>query len=224
MKIIFITISLIILFSNINSTFLKRSILEEPMLSFDAKCSIPMLGTTLAEIQINQDSHVIAIVDIEKNFKEMGIENNEETNPSKTKSINIIYKKDLNKLGLFWQNTNGEVFVTRPDYQLTEIITSCAVWMKDFIKIVKHFAYSSPSPLEKDEDQFGNSKYTFENSEEEVEYGYIFQDEKLTALTQVRPPQYALLANLIAFVENSKAIIESDFVIIPEGIQYEEAD
>lgn len=44
----------------------------------------------------------------------------------------------------------------------------------------------------------------------------------------MRPPGYAIISYLYAFIENSKALIESDFMKIlkriqqPEGIQYEE--
>jgi hypothetical protein len=180
-----------------------------------------MLGQTVAEFQINKNSHVLGIVDIAKNFELYGIPNNSETNPDHIKSINIIYKVDLNKLGVFWHNTKGEVFVTQPANDSMEFISPCAIWLKDLIKITDNYERSSSVPLIKDEDTFANKKYSYKDSDAKVEYGYLFQDENLTGLTQIRTGS-GLLDSIIALVESSRSIEIEDMMIIPDGIEYDE--
>jgi hypothetical protein len=201
----------------------NKSILTEQMFIFNARCYIPMLGQTRAEFEINQNSHALIKVDIDKNLKDMGLPNDTTTNPENVKFIFLDYNKEINKFGVFWSNTKDEIVLTHPARMISELVTSCSLWLKDIMKISKDFELSVSSPLEKDEARFGNNKFTYKSTEEEVTYGYIFQDEKLTALTQVRPPSAGLLANLIAFVDDSKVVSsENELTPIPEGIIYED--
>lgn len=223
-KIILITLSLISLLALMSCAFPKASVLSEEKFSLNLKCSIPMLGVSFAEFQVSQNKEVIALVDVDKTFKEFGIENNQETNPSNAAYLNLVYKKDINKIGLFWQNTKNEVFVSQPENNLGEMTTACAIWLKDFMTIAKSFENASSASLEKDEGKFGNSKFNFEDKEKQIVFGYIFQDENLTAITQIRPPLYGLLANLIAFAGKARKIEDADFVVIPEGIEYQDVE
>lgn len=209
------------LFSMLNSKFIPSSILSLDTFSINAKCVLPMLGQTLAEFQINKNSYVLGIVDIAKNFELYGIPNNSETNPDHIKNINMIYRSDLNKLGMFWQNTKEEVFVTPPAHNdVMEFVSPCAIWMKDLIQISDDFERSSTTPMIKDEAKFANKKYSYKDIRAEVEYCYLFQDENLSALTQIRHSS-GLLDNIIAFVESSRSMEIENMTKIPEGINYD---
>jgi len=221
-KLILVAFSLIGCLALISSKFLKKSVLSEEMFSVNLKCSIPGLALSIAEFQVAQEDKVISIVDIEKTFKESGIENNQETNPTNVKFINLVFNKKTNKIGIFWQNTKNEVFVERPAKEIVEMVTSCAIWLRDFMHIAKSIGNATSSPLENDEDKFGNAKFSYDDKNKEVIYGFIFQDENLTAITQQRTKEASLLSNLIAFAENAKSIGDSEFLPIPEGIHWEE--
>jgi hypothetical protein len=208
-----------ILFASANLR--KESVLDQPLFSVDVKCSIPMLGLSSAEIQVDKSGRVVALADIQKNFDLHGIENNEKTNPKKIKSINMVMLVESGKIGVFWTNVNDEVFVTREIRQLSELLGPCAVWVKEMVFLSDDFKSAQPADLVKDESKFGNKKLAFDDSLRKVRYEYIFQDDNLTALTQIRKDA-SLLSNLIAFVNSSKVLSEKEFVVIPEGIQYED--
>ena len=216
-------ICLVVLISLTQSQLRKESILTEEKFSLDLKCAIPLLGVTIAEFQVDKLSKVILLADIQKNFDELGVENNEETNPERIKSLNGVFLKETSKVGVFWSNRDDQVSVTRPQNQMTEILISCALWIKDFIKIADGFRFSQPAELVKDEAKIGNKKFSYENTAERVRYEYIFQDEQLKAITQIRAPDAGLLANLIVFVNSSKILNKEEFVNVPEGVEYEDA-
>jgi len=217
-------ICLTFLFINyfLNAKFLQQSILSHDTFSLELKCVLPMLGSSLAEFEVSKNTHVLAKFDIEKNFKDYGIPFNSQTNPENIKFIFVVYRLDLTKAGLFWSNTNGETFLTKPSSDFVEIITSCGLWIKDITKISNDFDNSKSAPLTRGEDKFGNKKFSFKNTVEDVEYGYIFQDDNLTALTQIRDPGAGLLANIIAFVNSSKVLEFKEMMPIPEGVVYDE--
>jgi len=218
----FVTLLVIIMCTAINAKFLQSSILSEDFFNLSSKCVMPMLGETLAEFQISKNSHVTAIIDIQKNFDALGVPNSKDTNPENVKSIMIVYKLDLQKAGLFWIDNDDKQMFTPPTSGIMEIATSCSIWLKDIINISNKYENASAAPLVKDEATFGNNKYVYHDLKEQVEYGYIFQDSKLTALTQIRDPGFGLLANLIAFIEESKVLNAQDLIPIPEGIKYEQ--
>jgi hypothetical protein len=217
-----VTLLVIIMCTANNAKFLQSSILSEDYFNLSSKCVMPMLAETLADFQISKKSHVTAIIDIQKNFDAMGVPNNKDTNPENVKSIMVVYRLDLQKVGLFWIDNNDKQILTPPTSGIMEISTACIIWLKDIVNISNKYEISSDAPLVKDEATFGNHKYTYHDQKEQIEYGYIFQDSKLTALTQVRDPDFGLLANLIAFIEESKVLKAQDFIPIPEGIKYQE--
>jgi hypothetical protein len=199
----------------------RESILDQQIFSLDVKCSIPMLGLSVAEIQVDKSGRVVALADIQKNFDLHGIENNEKTNPNKIKSINMVMLVESGKVGVFWTNLNDEVFVTRPVRQLDQLLGPCGIWLKEMITLSDDFKSAQPAELVKDESKFGNNKLAFDDDMRKVRYEYIFQDDNLSALTQIRKDA-SLLSNLIAFVNSSKVLNEKEFVAIPDGIQYED--
>jgi hypothetical protein len=199
----------------------QKSILDESMFSLDVKCSLPMLGEGLSEIQVDKYGRVVALSDIQKNFDLMGIENNEKSNPLKIKSINLVLLVESQKIGVFWTNINDEVFVTKEIGQLNELLGPCGLWIKEMIFLSEDFKSAQPADLIKDESKIGNKKFAFDDNLREVRYEYIFQDENLTALTQIRKDA-SLLSNLIAFVSSARVLEKKEFVTIPEGIQYED--
>jgi hypothetical protein len=217
-----ISIKYLLFFVLVLSTYASLgSVLDESMFSLDVNCSIPMLGQNIAEIQVDKYGRVVALSDIQKNFDLNGIENNEKTNPLKIKSINLVLLVESGKIGIFWTNINDEVFVTKDIGQLNEFLGPCGLWIKEMIFLSEDYKSAQPTELVKDENKFGNKKFAFDDNLREVRYEYIFQDDKLTALTQIRKDA-SLLSNLIAFVSSSRALDKKEFVVIPEGIQYED--
>jgi hypothetical protein len=217
-----VLLSFILLFSVINAKLRTESILNEQMFSLDLKCSIPMLGVSLQEFQIDKKGMVISVFEVKKNFEALGVEDNDQTNPQRIKSMDLVYLQEPSKIGVFWSNKDDQILVSKPDNRFTEILTPCAIWIKDIIKITQAFTSAKPSELVKDEAKFGNKKFAFENTAEKVRYEYIFQDDQLKAITQIRPGG-DLMSNLIVFVNSYKILKKDEFSQIPPGVQFDDA-